>query len=165
VRRLLLLSALCATGLAGCGESGNDLIPERTAARMIGFVDEVESAMAQDPPACTAAREAAQSGSRRVDTLSSRVDEELKANLKDWFEHLEDEARKACRERDKPEKTPTPDKTEEPTPTATPTPTETPAATPTAAPTEAPTETPPEEPTPQPPPEEEEDFGSGAEPE
>lgn len=154
MRRFLLLSALLAAGLSGCGDSGNDLIPERTAARMIEFVDTVDSAMAQDPPDCKAAREAAERGGRRVDELSSRVDEDLKANLKDWFEHLGDEARKECRQRQEPEKTPTPDATEEPEDeeTPAPTPTSTPTPAPTEAPTETPTEAPPEVITPQPPP-------------
>ncbi len=154
MRRLLLLSALLAAGLSGCGDSGNDLIPERTAARMIEFVDKVDAAMAEDPANCTAARNAAQAGFRRADALSSKVDEDLKANLRDWFEHLEDETRKACRETEKPEKTPTPDATEEPEEeeeTPTPTPTSTPTPAPTEAPTETPTEAPPEVITPQPP--------------
>ena len=133
MRRAFLLPILAA-GLAGCGDSGNDLIPERTAGRMIEFVDAVEAAMAQDPPRCTAAREAAQAGRRRANGLSSKVDEDLKQNLIAWFEHLEDESRRECRERQEAEETP------EPSPTATEEPEETPTATPTA--TETPTETP-----------------------
>lgn len=146
MRRASFLPVLLAAGLAGCGDSGNDLIPPRTAARMIEQVDRVEAAMSGEKPACTEAREAAQAGRRRVGTLSSKVDEDLKRNLAQWFDHLEDEVRKECRriqEAEKPEDTPTPTPTatEEPedTPTPTPTATETPEPTPTAEPTVEPT--------------------------
>ena len=136
-----------AAGLAGCGESGNDLIPERTAARMLEQVDRVEAAMSQDPPECTQAREAAQAGRRRAAGLSSKVDEDLKQNLVDWFDHLADEARKTCRE-SRPDRSPTPS----PTATETPEETATPSPTATATPdeTETPTPTPTDTPTPTP---------------
>jgi len=150
VRRALLLPLLFAAGAAGCGDTGNDLVPERTAARMVEFVDQVESAMSQDPPKCADARNAARSGRRRAVGLSSKVDEDLKQNLIDWFEHLEDEARQECNRVEEAEKTPTPtpSATEEPEETATaePTPTEEPEETPTASPTPDATE----EPTPSP---------------
>jgi hypothetical protein len=147
VRRAFFLPLLLAAGLAGCGESGNDLIPERTAARMLEQVDRIEAAMSGDKPHCSEAREAAQAGRRRATGLSSKVDEELKQNLVDWFDHLEDEARRECRERQEAEKTPTPEPTatEEPEDTPTPTPEPTETATPTATPTpaeETPTPTP-----------------------
>ena len=148
MRRAVLLPILLAAGLAGCGDSGNDLIPERTAARMIEFVDRVEAAMAQDEADCGEAREAAEAGRRRAVGLSSKVDEELKQNLIDWFEHLEDEVRKDCRRRQQPEDTPTPDPTpteepeDTPTPDPTPTDTPTPEPTPTGTPTPAPTQDP-----------------------
>ena len=147
MRRVFLLPILAA-GLAGCGDSGNDLIPERTAGRMIEFVDAVEAAMAQDPPRCTAAREAAQAGGRRANGLSSKVDEDLKQNLIAWFDHLEDEARKECRERQAPEDTPTPDPTptEEPEDTPTPEPTATDTPTPEPTPTDTPTPEPTQDP-------------------
>ena len=131
---------LFAAGAAGCGDTGSELVPERTAARMIEQVDRVEAAMANDPPECSDARSAARAGRRRAAGLSSRVDEDLKANLVEWFEHLEDEARKECNERrEEPEETPTPtpEPTEEPeeTPTPTPEPTETPTPSPTPSPT------------------------------
>ena len=148
MRRAFFLPVLLAAGLAGCGDSGNDLIPERTAGRMLEFVDRVEAAMAQDEPDCTEAREAARSGRRRAVGLSSKVDEELKQNLIDWFEHLEDEVRKDCRRRQEPEDTPTPDPTATPTeePTDTPTPEPTPTDTPTPAPTAEPTAEPTQDP-------------------
>lgn len=144
MRRAFFLPVLLAAGLAGCGESGNDLIPERTAGRMIEFVDRVESSMAQDKPDCTAAREAARAGRRRAAGLSSKVDEELKQNLIDWFEHLEDEVRKECRRRQEPRNTPTPDPTETatPVPDDTPTPEPTPSQTATPEPTPTGTATP-----------------------
>lgn len=141
---------LLAAGAAGCGESGNDLIPERTAARMVEQVDTVEAAMSQDPPKCADARNAARAGRRRAAALSSKVDEELKANLVDWFEHLEDESRKECNRRQEPEETSTPTPTATETPTETPTPEPTPSATATQEPEETPTETPTEEPTAEP---------------
>lgn len=143
MRRAFLLPILLAAGLAGCGDSGTDLIPERTAARMLEFVDAIEAEMATDDPNCTRVREAARAGRRRAVGLSSKVDEELKQNLIEWFDHLEDEARQECIRRQEPEETTTPEPTEpeatetptpEPTPTATETPTATPTATETATP-------------------------------
>ena len=146
MRRAFLLPLLLAAGLAGCGDSGSELIPERTAARMIEQVDAVESAMSQDPPRCQDARNAARAGRRRAAALSSRVDDELKDNLVAWFEHLEDEARRECDRRQEPKETPTPsptateepEETPEPSPTATEEPEE-PEETPTAEPTAEPT--------------------------
>jgi outer membrane biosynthesis protein TonB len=135
---------LFAAGAAGCGDTGSELVPERTAARMVEFVDQVEAAMAQEQ--CSQARDAARAGRRRAAGLSSKVDEELKASLIDGFEHLEDEVRQECNRRAKPKKTPTPD----PTPTATPEPEETPTPEPTPTATETPQETPTAEPTPAP---------------
>ena len=134
MRRALLLPVLLAAGLAGCGDSGTDLIPERTAARMLEQLDRVEAAMSGDDPDCGEARSAAREGRRRASGLSSKVDEDLKQNLVDWFEHLEDEARRECRERPEPEATasPSPTATEEPEETATATPTATETPTPTA---------------------------------
>jgi hypothetical protein len=142
VRRAFFLPLLLAAGLAGCGESGNDLIPERTAARMLEQVDRLEAAMSGEKPDCSEARSAAQAGARRARALSSKVDEELKANLVDWFEHLEDEARRECRERQEPKETPTPEPTPTATETATPEPTPTATETPTPEPTPTATETP-----------------------
>ena len=136
MRRAIFLPVLLAAGLAGCGESGNDLIPTRTAARMIEQVDKVEAAMSGSKLQCTDAREAVQAGRRRASGLSSRVDEELKQNLIDWFDHLEDEVRKECRRSAEAEKTP------EPSPTATEEPEETPEPTPTATETATPEPTP-----------------------
>ena len=139
---------LFAAGAAGCGDTGNDLVPERTAARMLEQIDKVEAAMSSETnPDCSEARDAARAGARRVGTLSSKVDEELKQNLSDWFEHLEAEVRRECNRRQKPEQTPTPEPTpsatatpdETATPEATPSPTATPEETPTTAPTEEPT--------------------------
>ena len=111
---------------------------------MLEQVDRVEAAMSGDEPDCTEAREAAEAGRRRAVGLSARVDEDLKQNLVEWFEHLEDEARQECRrsqqeqdEEETPTPTPTATATEEPepSPTATPTATQTPEATPTSEPT------------------------------
>ena len=146
MRRAFLLPVLLAAGLAGCGESGNDLIPERTAGRMLEFVDRVETEMAKDEPDCSQAREAAEAGRRRAAGLSSKVDEELKQNLIDWFEHLEDEVRKDCRRRQEPKDTPTPD----PTPSATAEPEDTPTPAPTPSATATPEPTPSGTPTPEP---------------
>ena len=140
---------LFAAGAAGCGDTGSELVPERTAARRVEFVDKVEAAMAQEE--CSQARDAARAGRRRAAGLSSKVDEELKASLIDGFEHLEDEVRKECNRRQKPKETPTPDPTptataepeETATPEPTPTATQEPEETPTAEPEETPTEEPP----------------------
>ena len=148
------MSALVA-GLAGCGESGNDLLPERSASRLLEFVEATEVAMSNDQ--CVEARQAARDGRNRALELPRRVDDDLQANLVDWFEHLEDEARKECNRRRKSEATPTPTATAEPTEDPTEEPTEEPTAEPTEEPTAEPTTEPTAEPTPA---DEEQGFGA-----
>jgi hypothetical protein len=149
VRRALLLAVLLSCALAGCGDSGRSLLTQRQADGLTGQLDKVEAAFASDPPRCETARKAAQSGARKARALSNRVDAELRANLVDWFEHLDDEARKECIRRQTPEATPTPTATATDTPEATSTPDETatPEATDTPTPTPTATETATAEPT------------------
>jgi DNA primase len=138
VRRAIFLAVLLALALAGCGDSGRSLLTQRQADGLTSQLDKVENAFASDPPKCSTARRAAQSGARRARALSQRVDSELRQNLVDWFEHLDDEARQECIARQEPEETPT----TSPTPTETPDETPTPDKTPTPDATESPTPTP-----------------------
>lgn len=138
MRRTLLPLALAAV-LAGCGEDGENLLTDRQAETLLTAVDDVERALGADD--CDAAREAASEGEELATELPRRVDRELKANLVDWFDHVESRVRRDCEEPE-PEPSPTP----EPTPEQTPTPEPTPEETPTPEPT--PEETPPPEPPP-----------------
>ena len=134
----LLLAALA---LAGCGSSSNALLTDRQAQSMLDRVDEAEQAIRDQR--CVDAREAAQAGANDARELQRRVDDELQANLVDWFEHLGDRVRQECEREEEPDETPTAEPTPTETATAEPTPTET------ATPEPTPTETATPEPTPE----------------
>ena len=141
---------LTAAAVTGCGGENPRLIPDRSADALIAIVD--EAADRQADGRCEQAQESVRDGRSRVQGLPRRVDAGLRANLDEWFVHLGEEIREACRE-EEPEETPTPS----PSPTPTPTPTPTPEPTPT--PTPEPTPTPTPEPTPEPPAEQPGDGG------
>jgi hypothetical protein len=132
VRRLcpVLLGALA---LAGCGGSSSGLLTDQQAQNLLDEVDAVEQALSDQK--CVDARQAAQAGERRARALPKRVDDELKRNLVEWFEHVEQRVQDEC---ERPEPEPTAEPTVEPTVE----PTEEPTAEPTAEPTEEPTATP-----------------------
>jgi len=132
-RSPLLAAALGALALAGCG-SGDDaaLIPQDNADQLTALVGQAGDATAAGE--CDRARRAVSEAEAELSGLPRRTDRELKANLRDWLEHLDNRIAEEC-EAPEPEETATP----EPTATATEAPTETPTPTPTPTPTEEPT--------------------------
>ena len=141
MRRTLLPLLLAPLAAAGCGQSESRLLSQRQADRLLDHVARVQSEV--DAEECGAARRRAQAGLRSARGLGG-IDSELKDNLVEWFQHLDQEIRTGCEP--EPDETPTPDPTETPTtePTETPTaePTETATPTPTATPEATPTVTP-----------------------
>jgi septal ring-binding cell division protein DamX len=131
VRRTLLPLVLAAL-LTGCGSSGDRLLSERQADRLLGTVDATERAAAAGD--CAAARQAAREGAGEAAGLG-RVDRELRANLRDWFNHLADRVRSECGQEPEPEETASPEPTATATPEATATATPEPTATASPEPT------------------------------
>jgi outer membrane biosynthesis protein TonB len=134
-RSPLLAAALGALTLAGCG-SGDDaaLIPQDNADQLTALVGQAGDAAGAG--ACDRARRAVSEAEAELAGLPRRTSRELKANLRDWLEHLDARIAKEC-EAPEPEETVSPEPTAAPTeaPTETPTPTPTPSPTPTEEPT------------------------------
>jgi N-acetylmuramoyl-L-alanine amidase len=135
-RSPLLAAALGALALADCGSDDTALIPQDRADELTALVGEAGDASAAGE--CDTARRAVGDAQRELSGLPRRTDKQLKANLRDWLEHLDRRIAEEC-EAPPPEETATPEPTaaptETPTPTPTPTPTETPAPTTTPEPT------------------------------
>jgi hypothetical protein len=136
-RSPLLAAALGALALAGCGSDDEAaLIPQDDADRLSALVGEAGDASAAGE--CDRARRAVSEAEAELAGLPRRTDRQLKANLRDWLEHLDGQIADEC-EAPEPEETATPEPTvaptETPTPTPTPSPTETPSPTATPAPT------------------------------
>jgi outer membrane biosynthesis protein TonB len=139
-RPFLALGLLLAVLAAGCGGEERTLIPESRASELTAAVDEINQACEdQDTDAAHAAVTAA---NQQVSELPRRVDSELKRNLRDWLNHIDERVDRDCKPEE--EETPTPTPTPSPTETPTPEPTETPTPEPTETPTPEPTEVPPE---------------------
>jgi hypothetical protein len=130
----LLAAALGALAFAGCG-SGDEaaLIPQDDADQLIALVEDAGDAAAAGE--CDRARRAVAEAEAELGGLPRRTDRALKANLRDWLEHLDGRIAEEC-EAPAPEETATPEPTVAPTetPSPEPTPTETPTPTPTATP-------------------------------
>jgi hypothetical protein len=137
-RHLVLGLVLPAALAAGCGSSNPKLIPQDQADALVSTADAIRSAC--DDHDVAAVHDALDKANQQVSELPRRTSPSLKANLRDWLNHIGDRVGSDCREKATP--TPTPTETETPTPTdtATPSPTKTPTETPT--PTDTPTETP-----------------------
>jgi|SRR5918994_6417267 outer membrane murein-binding lipoprotein Lpp len=136
-RSPLLAAALGALALAGCGSDDESaLIPQANADQLSTLVAEAGDATAAGE--CDRARRAVSEAKAELAGLPRRTDRALKANLRDWLEHLDRRIAEEC-EAPEPEETatpePTPSPTETPTPTPTPSPTETPTPTVTPEPT------------------------------
>jgi hypothetical protein len=136
-RSPLLAAALGALALTGCGSDNEAaLIPQDDADRLTALVSEAGDASAAGE--CDRARRAVTEAEAELAGLPRRTDRQLKANLRDWLEHLDGRIAEEC-ETPEPEETATPEATaaptETPTPTPSPTPTETPVPTETPAPT------------------------------
>jgi hypothetical protein len=137
LRSLLIAAGLSALVLAGCGSKNEALIPPDDADRLSTLVADAGRASAAGE--CDTARRSVREAEQQLDGLPRKTSRRLKANLRDWLDHLDGEIADECSA--EPEATPTPTATAEPTETPTPTPTETPTPTPT------PTETATPEPT------------------
>jgi outer membrane biosynthesis protein TonB len=140
-RPFLALGLLLAALAAGCGQEEQALIPESRASELTAAVDEIQQACADQDP--DAARAAVTAANQQVSELPRRVDAELKRNIRDWLNHIDDRVDRDCEPQEE-EETPTPTPTPSPTETPTPEPTETPTPEPTETPTPEPTEVPPE---------------------
>ena len=147
-RPTLALGLLLATVLAGgCGSEEQTLIPQSRAAELTATVDQIAQACDDQDP--DKARAAVTAANQQVSELPRRVDAELRRNLRDWLNHIDDRIDRDCEPEEEETPTPTPSPTETPSPTPTPDETETPTPTPTASP--EPTEEPTVEPTVEPP--------------
>jgi outer membrane biosynthesis protein TonB len=142
-RPFLALGLLLAALAAGCGQEERDLIPESRASELTAAVDEIQQACDDQDP--DAARAAVTAANQQVSELPRRVDAELKQNLRDWLNHIDDRVARDCKPEEEETPTPTPTPTPSPTETPTPTPTETPEPTPEPTVSPEPTEVPPEE--------------------
>jgi outer membrane biosynthesis protein TonB len=147
MRRGALLALALAGLAAGCGqEERAGLIDEARSEALVASVDQIQSACSDGDP--QAAQAALDEASAQVSELPRRVDDELRANLREWLEQVQNRLERDC----EAEETPTPEPTETPTAEPTETPTPEPTETPTETPTPEPTETPTAEPTETPPP-------------
>lgn len=117
--------------MAGCGNAGKGKLTSAQAAKLTRSVDRAQASFQKGN--CADARTAAAAGADKVAGLRSNVDNGLRQNLIDGFNHLEQELATACDT--KPETTSTPE------PTITETPTEAPTVTVTATPSPDPTHT------------------------
>ena len=146
-RPILALGLLLAViSVAGCGSEDPELIPQTRASALTSTVDEIKAACDDEDPA--KAKAAVEAANQQVSELPRKVDRQLKANVRDWLEHIEGRIDQDCKKKAE-EETPTPS----PSPTETPTPSHTETATPeaTETATPAPTETPAPEETVEPP--------------
>jgi hypothetical protein len=142
-RPLLALGLLlAAVPVAGCGSEDPELIPQNRASALTTTIDEIAAACDDEDTA--KAKAAVQAANQQVSELPRRVDGELKRNIRDWLDHIDERIERDCEPQEEEETaTPSPTPTETPTPTPTETPTPTPTETPTPTPTA--TEAPPEE--------------------
>jgi outer membrane biosynthesis protein TonB len=136
--RSLLVAAGVSAVLAGCGSENEQLIPQGDADQLSSLVAEAGDASAAGD--CDAAQRAVRQAEQQLSGLPRRTDRNLKQNLRDWLDYLNQQIADECEATPEETPTPTPTETATPTPTETPAPTETP--TPTATPTPTPTPTP-----------------------
>jgi hypothetical protein len=137
-RSPLLAAALGAFALAGCGSENPALIPQGDADQLTALVSEARDA--SDAGECDRARRAVAEAELQLSGLPRKTDKRLKANLKQWLDHLDGRVAEECKAAE-PDETPTPEPSETPTETPTAEPTEEPAETPTPTATPVPTVT------------------------
>ena len=126
---LPLAAALAVLALAGCGRQNPRLIPQTRADALTATVDKIQSACAAGDR--VTAEAAVVAANQQVSTLPRKVDSRLRANLRQWLNHIRDQL-DTCK---KPSESPTPTPSPSQTPSPSPSPTETPSATPTPTPT------------------------------
>ncbi|MGI8781352.1 MAG: hypothetical protein ACR2L8_14535 [Solirubrobacteraceae bacterium] len=161
-RSPLLAAGLGALVLAGCGSENTALIPQAEADQLTALVREAGDASAAGE--CAAARRTVREAEQQLAGLPRKTSRRLKANLRDWLEHLDAKIGDECTAPE-PEPTATAAPTEAPTETPTPTQTPEPTATPTPAQTPEPTATVDPGTGGEPPPEEEPPSTGGVPPE
>ena len=137
LRSPLLAAALGVLALAGCGSDDAVLIPPEDADELTALV--VRAGEATAAGECERARTAVAEAVSELAGLPRRIDKDLKANLRQWLNHLDERIASDC-EAPEPEQTPTATPTEAPT-EAPETPTPTPTATQTSTPEPEPTAT------------------------
>src|SRR5687767_4787911 len=94
-RSPLLAAALGALALAGCGSDDEAaLIPQDDADRLSALVGDAGDASAAG--ACDRARRAVGEAEAELAGLPRRTDRQLKANLRDWLEHLDGQIADEC---------------------------------------------------------------------
>ncbi len=133
-RSPLLAAVLGVLALAGCGSDNAALIPQENADQLTTLVSEAGDASAAGE--CDRARRAVDEAELELSGLPRKTDKRLKANLRQWLDHLDRRIAEDCKA-PAPEETATPEATPSPTetPSPTPSPTETPEPTATPAPT------------------------------
>jgi outer membrane biosynthesis protein TonB len=135
--RSLLVAAGVSALLVGCGSDNDKLIPQGDADQLSSLVAEAGDAAAAGE--CDAAQRAVRDAAQQLSGLPRRTDKNLKQNLRDWLDYLDQQIADKCEAKPEETATPTPTPSATETPTPTPTPTETPTPTPTETPTPTPT--------------------------
>jgi carbohydrate-binding DOMON domain-containing protein len=138
---ILVLGALAAASLAGCGQSNPALIPKSNAQALQQTADRIIDACSKRDR--STARAQVRLAQREIDGLPRTVDQQLIQNMQAWLSRIQSRIPTDCADA----ATPTPTATQAPTQTPTATATDTPSATPTDTPTAAPTDTPTPAPT------------------
>ena len=115
--RSLLLAAGLSALLAGCGSENAALIPQDDADHALR-ASSPRPATRRPPANATAARRAVREAEQQLSGLPRKTDKQLKANLRDWLDHLDGRSPTTARRRSR--ETPTPTPTAEPTETPTP---------------------------------------------
>jgi hypothetical protein len=142
-RSSLLAAALGVLVLAGCGSENEALIPGDDADQLTALVGEAGDASAAGE--CDKAKRAVADAERELAGLPRKTSRKLKANLRDWLDHLAQQIEADCKPpataTATPEATATATATPEATETATPEPTETATPEPTETATPEPTDT------------------------
>ncbi len=112
-RRRLLLAALCAAVLGGCGQEENPrLIPSQDADALRASVSAIGTAI--DDGECETAEQGVEDARRQVGELPPRVARSLRTNLTEWLDQIEERIPEDCETQ--PEETPTPEAEDTPTP-------------------------------------------------
>jgi hypothetical protein len=112
-RPLLALGLLlAAVPAAGCGSEDPELIPQTRASALTSTIDEIQAAC--DDQDTAKAKAAVQAANQQVSELPRRVDAELRRNIRDWLNHIDDRIDQDCEPDEEEEETATPSPTASP---------------------------------------------------
>lgn len=131
VASLLAVLGLIALLAAGCGSENRALIPQHNAQQLTDLIDEADQANADGN--CDTATSRVQAAQSELSGLPAATDRQLKRNLRQWLEHLQEEIAKECKA-PQPEESATPEASQTATPEATETATPEPSASPEPSP-------------------------------